>query len=159
MKKLCHFVDEGKGAPLFLVHGIGASHRAWDGVVADMKKSFRCIRYDLRGHGESSVPAYPWRLEDLAADLENLRKKIGEKKIHIAGHSLGAMIGAAYARDYPQRVYSLSLISTAACRSVKDRAKVLAVVKKTEKEGVALVLETLVQRWFSDNFIRRQKKS
>ena len=80
MKKLCHFVDEGKGAPLFLVHGIGASHRAWDGVVADMKKSFRCIRYDLRGHGESSVPAYPWRLEDLAADLENLRKKIGEKK-------------------------------------------------------------------------------
>ncbi len=148
-------VIEGDGAPLVLIHGIGASHRTWDGVVAGMKDSFLCIRYDLRGHGETTPPAYPWNLQDFVADVEILRREAGAQKIHIAGHSLGAMIAAAYARNFPKRVLSLSLLSTAAGRSDEDSKKVLAVVEKMEKEGVAPVLDMLVHRWFSDDFMNR----
>jgi len=105
---------EGDGPPLFLIHGIGASRHSWDGVVQRLSQKYRCITYDLRGHGLSPVPPPPYSLDDLVEDLEALRQELGIAKAHFIGHSLGGMIGPAYARRYPERVLSLGLLSTAA---------------------------------------------
>ncbi len=147
-----HFV-EGDGAPLLMVHGIGARHTTWRGLVDRLKPDFQCITYDLRGHGESPVPPTPYTLDDLVADLEALRAKLGIDRMHVIGHSLGGMIGPAYARAYPERVLSVGLLSTAAGRTPDDSAKVMAVVKAMEEKGIRPVLETLVARWFTDDCI------
>jgi pimeloyl-ACP methyl ester carboxylesterase len=63
------------------------------------------------------------------------------------------MIGPAYAQKYPDRVLSLGLLSTAAGRTQDDSAKVNGVVKAMENQGIASVLETLTDRWFTDAFI------
>jgi pimeloyl-ACP methyl ester carboxylesterase len=55
------FSVEGEGPPLFLIHGIGGSRHSWDGLVAGLKSEFRCISYDLRGHGKSLKPRCPIR--------------------------------------------------------------------------------------------------
>ncbi|MGH8336768.1 MAG: alpha/beta fold hydrolase, partial [Gammaproteobacteria bacterium] len=94
------FSVEGSGPPLFLIHGIGASRHSWDGLTSHLKQDFRCISYDLRGHGKSPLPAPPYSLDDLVADLERLRSELGIERAHFAGHSLGGMIGPAYARQY-----------------------------------------------------------
>ena len=146
------FSVEGEGEPLFLIHGIGASRHSFDGLVKHLKAEFRCISYDLRGHGLSPTPPPPYTLDDLVEDLEALRRELGINKAHFAGHSLGGMIGPAYARKYPEHVLSLGLYSTAAFRSEDDSAKVKGVVAAMHTKGIPQVLEALKDRWFTPEF-------
>jgi 3-oxoadipate enol-lactonase len=146
---------EGDGPPVVLIHGIGASRHSWDALIRHLRNDFRCISYDLRGHGSSPCPAPPYSLDDLVKDLEVLRSELGLERVHIAGHSLGGMIGPAYARRYPNRVRSLGLYSTAAFRTADDSAKVRAVVAAMRAKGIAPVLETLKDRWFTPEFAAR----
>lgn len=148
----CAYSREGLGPPLFLIHGIGARRSTFGRLVAGLKDRFTCISYDLRGHGESPVPKVRFGLNELVDDLEALRSKIGIETAHFAGHSLGGMIGPAYARRFPLRVLSLGLWSTAAFRTQEDSAKVKAVVAAMREKGIKAVLDTLTARWFTDAF-------
>jgi 3-oxoadipate enol-lactonase len=150
------FTVEGEGEPLFLIHGIGASRASFAGLIPFLKSSYRCISYDLRGHGASPTPRPPYSLDDLVEDLEALRKELGIARAHFAGHSLGGMIGPAYARKYPQHVLTLGLWSTAAFRDPDDSAKVKGVVAAMRTKGIPQVLETLKDRWFTPEFAARR---
>ncbi|WJF90866.1 alpha/beta fold hydrolase [Paraburkholderia bonniea] len=147
-----HGGDPEASEALILVHGIGARRSLWNAAIAQLKERYRCISYDLRGHGESPWPGEPFTLDDLVADLEALRVRLGLERMHIVGHSLGGMIGPAYARRYPQRVRSLGLLSTAAFRTADDAARVQALVAAMRAGGVAASLEVLVARWFTEAF-------
>ena len=150
----CAYTIEGDGAPLVLIHGIGAARDAWRFVTPLLVQKFTVITYDLRGHGESPLPKAEFDLDDLVADLESLRERLGFAAMHVAGHSLGGMIGPRYARAYPDRVLSLGLFSTAAGRTPDDSANVWGVVKAMEDNGIESVLETLTNRWFTDDFLQ-----
>src|SRR3546814_18128726 len=80
------------------------------------------------------MPAGTFSLDDLVEDLEALRRRLGIAQAHIIGHSLGGMIGPAYAKRYPEHVLSLGLFSTAAFRTDEDAAKVKAVVATRSEE-------------------------
>jgi len=149
----CAYEVSGSGPAVFLVHGIGARKSAWNVVKEQLAKDFTCISYDLRGHGESAKGELPYSLEVLVEDLEALREKLAFGKIHIVGHSLGGMIGPAYAKAFPQHTLSVSLLSTAAFRTEEDSDKVRAVVASMHKWGIEAVLNTLTNRWFTDVFI------
>lgn len=149
----CAYSVAGEGPPLFLIHGIGARRATFARLVEGLQDRFTCISYDLRGHGKSPQPAGRFGLDDLVDDLEALRAKLGIERAHFAGHSLGGMIGPAYARRFPDRVRSLGLWSTAAFRSEEDSAKVRAVVQAMREKGIGPVLDTLTARWFTDAFV------
>jgi pimeloyl-ACP methyl ester carboxylesterase len=148
----CAYTVEGKGPPLFMVHGIGARKTSWAAMTQLLANDFTCVAYDLRGHGESPKGNGVFGLDELVADLEALRAKLGIEKAHVIGHSLGGMVGPAYARAFPNRVKALGLLSTAAFRTAEDSAKVKAVVTAMEEKGILQVLGTLVDRWFTDDF-------
>ncbi len=144
---------EGQGPTLYMVHGIGSRKATWDAIIPELSRHYTCVSYDLRGHGDSPVPPTPYTLEDLVDDLEALRIKLGHEQIHVIGHSLGGMIGPAYARTYPDRILSVALLSTAAGRTREDSAKVKSVINSMEDQGVMTIITTLVERWYSDEFI------
>jgi pimeloyl-ACP methyl ester carboxylesterase len=146
------YVIEGSGPPLFMIHGIGARKTSWAALTQHLKNHFTCIAYDLRGHGDTPKGEGRFGLDELVADLEALRAKLGIEKACFIGHSLGGMIGPAYARAYPDRVKALGLLSTAAFRTPDDSAKVKAVVTAMEQKGIPQVLGTLADRWFTDQF-------
>jgi pimeloyl-ACP methyl ester carboxylesterase len=146
----------GSGPALFLIHGIGARRAGWTRLVEELRDKFTCISYDLRGHGDSPLPSGRFGLEDLVDDLEHLRARLGVERAHVAGHSLGGMIGPAYARRFPERVLSVGLLSTAAFRTDDDSAKVKAVVAAMRERGIGQVLDTLTARWFTDEFAARR---
>ena len=147
------YTIEGEGPPLYMVHGIGSRRATWAGLVPALAGDFTCVSYDLRGHGESPIPGAPYTLDELVQDLEALRARLGHETIHVIGHSLGGMIGPAYARAHPERVRTVALLSTAAGRSAEDRAKVGSVLASMEEEGVKARLGALVERWYTDAFV------
>ena len=153
----CAYSVEGDGPPLILVHGIGAARDTWRFLMPRLTQHFTVVSYDLRGHGASPCPGLPFGLEELVADLERVRDRVGFETCHIAGHSLGGMIGPAYARAFPDRVLSLGILSTAAFRTEDDSQKVWAVVRAMEEKGVPNVLETLIDRWYTDDFIAQHR--
>jgi len=142
----------GGGPPLYMVHGIGSRKVTWDGLLPVLEPHFTCVRFDLRGHGDSPVPPVPYTLDQLVDDLEALRRRLGHDRIHVIGHSLGGMIGPRYAHRFPEHTATVGLLSTAAGRSDDDRAKVTGVVARMRREGIDAVLSTLVARWYSDAF-------
>ena len=144
---------EGSGPPLYMVHGIGSRKITWDALITGLKERFTCVSYDLRGHGDSPIPPTPYSLDQLVADLEALRRKLGHDRIHVIGHSLGGMIGPAYALAHPQHTLSVGLLSTAAFRNEEDRSKLKAVGDAMRSKGVMPVINTLVERWYTDQFI------
>lgn len=156
----CEYSVRGEGPALFLIHGIGAARDAWRFVVPLLESTFTCITYDLRGHGASPLPSQgegEFGLDDLVADLEALRARLGIEKAHFAGHSLGGMIAPAYARKHPDRVATLGLLSTAAGRGQVDRDKLGAVEAALAEKGIAEALPTFVDRWFTDRFIEEHR--
>lgn len=149
----CAYTVTGQGEPLVLIHGIGARRATFARLVDDLKDRFTCITYDLRGHGESPLPEGRFGLDDLVDDLEALRVRLGIDRAHVAGHSLGGMIGPRYALRYPDQVLSLGLWSTAAFRTEEDSTKVRGVVAAMREKGTGEVLDTLTARWFTDDFV------
>ncbi|MDD9884711.1 MAG: alpha/beta hydrolase [Gammaproteobacteria bacterium] len=151
-----HYQIDGRGPPLYLIHGIGARHSAWDGIVPGLTAHFTCVRFDLRGHGNSAAPPPPYSLAQLVDDVEALRRRLGHAAIHIAGHSLGGMIAPAYARRHPKRARSAALISTAAFRTADDRARLQSLGETMRAHGVESALDAFVARWFTDAFIQAE---
>ncbi len=149
----CEYTVEGDGPPLFLSHGIGAARDTWRFALPRLKEHFTVVTYDLRGHGSSAKPDRMFGIDNLVDDLERVRARTGFEKAHFAGHSLGGMIVPAYARKFPDRALSLGILSTAAFRTGADSAAVFGVVKAMEENGIPQTLETLSNRWFTDDFI------
>ena len=56
----CTYSVDGEGPPLYMVHGVGSRRIAWAGLMPHLRDHFTCVRYDLRGHGESPVPQTPY---------------------------------------------------------------------------------------------------
>lgn len=121
------------GAPLLLIHGVGAQLVRWPGSLCDalVSSGFHVIRFDNRDVGLSTHidgagvpnlaevqaavnrgddPALPYTLSDMAADAIGLLDALGIEQAHILGVSLGGMIAQVIAIDHPARVRSLTII-------------------------------------------------
>ena len=151
----CDFSVQGSGPALFLTHGIGAAKNAWRFMISELSKHFTVVTYDLRGHGNSPVTNKNFTLEDLVLDLEKIREKTNIEKAHFMGHSLGGMIAPSYAKEFPDRVLSVGLLSTVAGRSEEDRNNVLKIISEMENDGIEYTLQKLTTRWFTDKFISK----
>jgi 3-oxoadipate enol-lactonase len=148
----CAYSDIGSGPSIVFIHGIGARRSLWQPLIDQLRASYRCVSYDLRGHGDSPLPDESFTLDDLVDDLDALVTKLGINTTHLVGHSLGGMIGPRYALRHAHKVRSVSLLSTAAFRTDDDTARVCGVVAKMRSDGIDANLDVLADRWFTDEF-------
>jgi pimeloyl-ACP methyl ester carboxylesterase len=89
--------ESGSGRPLVLVHGLTEDRRNWDLVVPLLEDGFRCVRLDLRGHGQSS-DAGDYSALAMAEDVATVVAEAGIAEAPLLlGHSLGAVVVSAYA--------------------------------------------------------------
>jgi pimeloyl-ACP methyl ester carboxylesterase len=105
-----HYVIGGHGTPLMLVHGFPQNWYMWNRLLPELSKHFTIIAPDLRGVGESGKPRGGYDKKTMAIDLHELVKKLGYKKIDIAGHDIGMMVAYAYAAQFPNEVNKLALL-------------------------------------------------
>lgn len=106
------YADLGQGEPLVLLHGVTESGEAWHeaGYVEPLlKRGWRLIVIDCRGHGHSGKPhdpaAYSGRRR--AADVAAVLDHAGIRRAALMGHSMGGMVALATAAYHPDRVNAL----------------------------------------------------
>ena len=149
-----NYLSEGAGPPVTLVHGVGASLHSWDAIAESLSRQYRVIRMDLRGHGASSR-IETCSLENFLADVSLVLDRLGIARTHLVGFSLGGMIAQAFALAHPDRVEKLAIISAVAGRTPEERANLQARARKVRDEGIGSVVAAAADRWFTDEFRRK----
>lgn len=98
----------GAGVPVVLIHGGQMDRRMWDPQFESWSKTYRVVRYDVRGYGRSATPTAPYSdVEDLLAVLDAL----SIPKAHLVGLSLGGRIAIDFTLSHPDRVASLVAVA------------------------------------------------
>jgi pimeloyl-ACP methyl ester carboxylesterase len=105
--------QQGEGAPLLLIMGLGWSSHMWYRSRPVLAAQFRTIAFDNRGVGQSDIPPGPYPIALMASDAAAVLDAAGVERAHICGMSMGGMIAQEFALQYPQRVRSLILGCTA----------------------------------------------
>src|SRR5690242_13019494 len=108
-------IDGAEGLPVLLLsHSLGCTLRMWDSQVEALSRRYRVVRYDSRGHGESSAPPGPYTIEALAGDAIALLDGAGIARAHFCGLSMGGMVGMWLGAHAGPRLNSLVLANTSA---------------------------------------------
>ncbi|MEV0715090.1 alpha/beta hydrolase [Asanoa sp. NPDC050611] len=110
-----HRVAEGRAgssAPAFLlVHGLASNARLWDEVAAALAAAGHpSYAVDLRGHGESDLPAGGFDTATAAADLAVVIGSLGLDRPAVAGQSWGGNVVVELAARHPSLVRALALV-------------------------------------------------
>lgn len=113
-----HYIDEGEGAPVVMVHGNPTWSFYFRRLIQALSATHRALAPDHIGCGLSEKPpatAYPYTLSRRVADFERFIDHLAlEKKISLILHDWGGMIGMAWAVRHPDRVARVILLNTAA---------------------------------------------
>ena len=99
-----HYIDEGKGEPLVLLHSGGASAWEYDLVFEKLCSHYRVVIWDMPGHGYSDKVTTHHSVEDYTKILVEFLDALNLSKVYVAGVSIGGMITADLAARYSERV-------------------------------------------------------
>ena len=129
-----HYERSGHGFPLLLIHAGIADCRMWEPQAQALANEFDLIRPDLRGFGESELPAAPYSMR---ADLVGLLDHLGVDRAHVVGCSLGGTVAIDLALEYPDRVARLVLVGSGVSGSNLGRSDsaLFVDVEAAEKAG------------------------
>lgn len=108
-----HYVEQGKGEPVLLLHGFSASAlMQWKvpGVAELLSRRYRVIAMDFRGHGRSDKPYDPGMYGiHLVRDAVGLLDHLGIAKAHVVGYSMGGRVALRMSVDHPERLHSATI--------------------------------------------------
>jgi pimeloyl-ACP methyl ester carboxylesterase len=99
-----HFVEQGGGKPLILLHGNGEDGSYFKHQINCFSADYRVIAIDTRGHGQSSRGEKPFTIVQFAEDLHDFMDEKGIAKAILLGFSDGGNIALTFALKYPERV-------------------------------------------------------
>ncbi len=102
----------GNGPPVLLIQGTGVAGSGWAPQITGLSEDFRCLSFDNRGIGQSTIDSQVLTIEQMANDAKALMDTVGWESAHIVGHSMGGLIAQQLAFDVPKRVRSLALLCT-----------------------------------------------
>ena len=142
------YTEDGPAdAPVVVLsNSLGATRGMWDPQVPALAERYRVVTYDTRGHGESSSPAGPYSLDDLVDDVLALLDRLGVRRAHVAGLSLGGMMALRLAAREPARVDRLVALATSA---KPDPQGFLDRAAAARSGGTAPLAPTVVSRWLT----------
>ena len=125
-----YYEAHGSGTPLVLAYGIGGNVEMWDVNRDALAARHRLVLWEPRGHARSDSPEDPakYSFERWVSDLKAVLDRLGIRKAHVGGLSLGAGIATRFALRFPARVRSL------------------VVTNSSSAAGLPLSVENLVMR-------------
>src|ERR1700759_3369947 len=102
-----HYLDEGDGAPVLMLHGFPDSSQAWPHQIPALTAAgYRCIVPDLRGFGETEAPeaVSAYAIPEIEKDLLALLDHLGLERVQLVAHDWGAALGWYVTGLNPERI-------------------------------------------------------
>jgi len=127
----------GQGPAIVLLHGIGSNAASFTPLLAQLTADARVIAWNAPGYSGSAPLPQDWPVaQDYAAVLEGLVDALGLRSFSLLGHSLGALVAAAYAATHADRVSRLWLVSPALGHGV-PQGGALSIAARTRIEDLS----------------------
>jgi 3-oxoadipate enol-lactonase len=143
--------DGPENAPVVVFsNSLGTTHRMWDPQLDAFTSHFRVLRYDGRGHGQSSAMPGPYTIEQLGGDVVSLLDALKLERVSFCGLSMGGMIGMFLGAAHASRFHKIVLCNTAAKIGTPDvwNARITAV----QAGGMKAVAGAVIDRWLTAAF-------
>lgn len=105
-----HYLDEGDGEPMLLLHGNPTSSYLWRKIIPFLTPFARVIAPDLIGMGRSGKPEIDYRFFDHLAYLEEFIRRLGLERVTLVMHDWGSALGFHYARRNESNVRALAFM-------------------------------------------------
>jgi pimeloyl-ACP methyl ester carboxylesterase len=139
-----HYMIEGRGAPLVLIHGTSSSLHAWEEWARTLKNDFTIVRLDLPAFGLTGPnAAHDYSIDYYVAFLDSFVGRLQLDSFYLAGVSLGGNIAWQYAVAFPQKVKKLILIDA----SGYPRSTMPRLFRIAQMPVVPFLLKHFTPRW------------
>jgi 3-oxoadipate enol-lactonase len=139
------------GRPVVMLsNSLGTNFSMWDPQVEALAKRFRVLRYDQRGHGNSSAPPGPYSMEQLGRDVVGLLDTLKLKRVHFCGLSMGGQTGMWLGVNAPERIEKLVLCNTGAKIGTPETWN--ARIESVRSGGMKAVAGGVLERWLTPEF-------
>lgn len=149
--ELNYELEGPEGAPVVVFTGsLGTDITMWQPQTSRLRERFRTLRYEIRGHGRSSVPTGPYSMDDLGSDLVALLDRLAIERAHLCGLSIGGMISMWTAARAQDRVERVVLCCTSAELGPPEGWHERAATVRAS--GVEAVADAVLARWFTPGF-------
>ena len=145
-------VDDDSAPWILFSNSLTTDVTMWNGEVAQLADRFRMLRYDTRGHGETSAPDGPYSFDLLVSDVVALMDAVGVETAHFVGLSLGGMIGLGAAIRHPERILSLTSCDARAWSPPDYAAAWIERMVIAREHGMEALVEPTIERWFTEGF-------
>jgi 3-oxoadipate enol-lactonase len=142
-------IDGPQGAPwLVFSNSLATSIAMWDEQAAELKNSFRVLRYDQRGHGGTDAPAGRYPFDTLLADALALLDALAIEKAHFAGLSMGGATALGLAEHHPDR-FDRIVVCDSPCQSTPQSSQQWEErIVVAQQQGIEVLVEPTIARWF-----------
>jgi 3-oxoadipate enol-lactonase len=145
-------IDGPVDAPVLMFsNSLGTNLAMWDSQLPSLATRYRVLRYDTRGHGQSTVANGPYTIEQLARDALALLDGLEIEHVSFCGLSMGGMIGQWLGAHAPHRLGKLALCNTTA--KIGSPETYNARIDAVHKGGMASIADAVIARWFTPSFL------
>ena len=150
----------GSGEPVVLITGLSGDISFWQGMVPILSHQFKVIAFDNRDSGLTECPDEPLDIWMLADDVVLLMDHLSIKKAHILGWSMGGNIAQEIALRHPERIASMTLVSTYMRRPSRSSYVMNTMVDSVRSGGDIECLFKVMQSYCmtEEDFKRREEK-
>ena len=135
---------------LVFSNSLGENLSMWDPQMPVFQKAFRVLRYDTRGHGQSSVTPGPYIIEQLARDILALLDKLEFELVQFCGLSMGGQTGMWLALNAAARLQKLVLCNTAVKIGTPEMWNPR--IEAVRNNGMKSISKAVMERWFSAEY-------
>ena len=152
-----HYLDEGprKARTIVFSNSLGTDFRIWDSVAKRLASDFRIVRYDNRGHGLSSCPPAPYKIDDHIKDISNLIDFLQISDLVMVGLSVGGLITQGLIASRPSLFKAAILCDTA--HKILDDQTWNSRISTVSENGLEILADSTMERWFSEKFRNENK--
>jgi len=116
---ICWVQRGSKGSVVVFVSGYLAGRQVWAMQGARLSRRWTVVTYDRRGVGDSGRPEHGYGLDENINDLLAVINATEAAQVHLVGHSMGGFIAQGFALAHPDRLLSLSVLSSAPYRTTR----------------------------------------
>ena len=145
-----HYVAEGSGPVVVLVHCLDCNLHYWDIAAAELARDHRVVRLDLAGNGGSGTDRKTWSIDGFVSDIRAVVNAAGVDKFTLVGHSMSGTIALETARELGDRVTGVvpidSVLDVDAHMPAEARAEVLGEMRADYRNFIDKQLPNLMPK-------------